>query len=609
MFKKYASYRFLFLSSVLCTMLFIMVIVLASVPVVYAQSTIIVNSAADNITPDDNNCTLREAINNVNTVGVDTTDGDCALGTGLGDTISFAPSLNGGDIIINTSTSEDNNVEGDFDIEMDAIIQGNGIANTIINGGGLDRVFHVQDGNTVTFRNLTIRNGVPSAVGGGILVDNNSTVIIEYCQVSNNTALPAGGGLYVTNGAAATVNNSVFLENSASNGGAIGVYPATVVTIRNTLFSGNQAGRGGGLFVDGSIFPTILNINNSTFSGNNGSNDGGSIYLDDSANLATTIRNNTFANNSSVDGSVFWIGTIGGSGVDVQNSILHNNTGSNSCSGQAFTTNSNNLIDDTTCDAVPISISVTNFDTTLRENGGPTQTHALLPGSNAIDTGTGNCLDHTGAALVADQRGETRPIDYDRDNTATCDIGAFERQADETFTDTVNDGDAVTFGATLSTIVDNSSGTAPGQVTVTRHNQAPGGMPAGNEEMPFQVSIVAATPTGLDIDLTLCYTDWEIAQGGASIVESNLSLWRWNTGTSSWDNVGADTVDTVNKCVTKNNVSALSSWTLASGTPTAITFNGISGNGSSPLLTNVSMLLILLILVTGVILFLRRRPQ
>jgi len=597
----------------------LMVMVVALVPVVYAQSTITVNSAADNVMANDGECTLREAINNVN-AGTDTTGGDCAAGTGLGDTIDFASSLDGIAITIaisNTAVPEEDNVERDFDIKENAVIQGNGITNTIIDGGGLDRVFHVQNNNTVTFRNLTIQNGDSStnpggaSDGGGIWVRNlNSAVIIENCLFYNNYADPTGGGLDVTEFATATVNDSAFIDNAArANGGALGVLGGTTVTVNNTLFSGSQANRGGALYVSGARQTTYLNLDNSTLSGNNGLVEGGVLHardIDADPYVTITIRNSTFANNSSGNGSVFNVWTERSIAVDAQNTIFHNNTGSNSCSGEMFTTSTNNLIDDVSCDGA--STLVTNFDTTLRDNGGPSQTHALLPGSNAIDTGIGNCPDHTGASLATDQRGETRPIDYDRDNTATCDIGAFERQADETFTDTVNDSDAVTFGATMSTITDIVGGTAPGQVTVTRYNQAPGGMPAGNEEMPFQVSIVAATPTGLDIDLTLCYTDWEIAQGGASIVESNLSLWRWNTGTSSWDNVGADTVDTSNNCVTKNNVSALSSWTLASGAPTAITFNGVSGSHSSPLWPIFSVMLILLIMGTGVFMLLRWRP-
>ena len=59
----------------------------------------------------------------------------------------------------------------------------------------------------------------------------------------------------------------------------------------------------------------------------------------------------------------------------------------------------------------------------LAANGGLTNTHALLPGSPAIDAGNpSGCADETGNILSYDQRGST----YARSNGAACDIGAYE---------------------------------------------------------------------------------------------------------------------------------------------------------------------------------------
>jgi hypothetical protein len=66
------------------------------------------------------------------------------------------------------------------------------------------------------------------------------------------------------------------------------------------------------------------------------------------------------------------------------------------------------------------------LDPTLAFNGGPTQTHALVPGSPAIDAGGPVCTDATGAPLATDQRGKPRLADGDGDGTAACDIGAVE---------------------------------------------------------------------------------------------------------------------------------------------------------------------------------------
>ena len=61
----------------------------------------------------------------------------------------------------------------------------------------------------------------------------------------------------------------------------------------------------------------------------------------------------------------------------------------------------------------------------LQDNGGPTETHALLPGSSAINQiPLEDCLDADGAPLTTDQRGKPRP----ETGGTMCDVGAFERQ-------------------------------------------------------------------------------------------------------------------------------------------------------------------------------------
>jgi hypothetical protein len=64
----------------------------------------------------------------------------------------------------------------------------------------------------------------------------------------------------------------------------------------------------------------------------------------------------------------------------------------------------------------------------LQNNGGPTQTQALLPGSPAIDAGNpSGCTDGLGHLLKTDQRGMPRP---DTEDKSGCDMGAYERQSD-----------------------------------------------------------------------------------------------------------------------------------------------------------------------------------
>jgi hypothetical protein len=274
------------------------------------------------------------------------------------------------------------------------------------------------------------------------------------------------------------------------------------------------------------------------------------------------------------DGSGGGICLAGGT-LNLQNSLLTGNLAASGpdCSGTLNSQGYNLVQDSSGCtlsgDLTDVLTDVNAGLEPLALYDGETELFALSRTSPAIDripSGTNGC----GTTHTDDQRGHTRGVDYDRDGQAQCDIGAFELQADETDRTRVWDDQAYRFGVTWMRLVDNGSGTNPGFATVTRYNQPPGGS-LDADEMPFYVTISAETETGLDVDLTLCYTDEDLAAAGASVVEGSLSLFRFDG--AAWVEVGADVVDTVNNCVTKNNVNALSAWTLAQagGSPTAIT--------------------------------------
>jgi hypothetical protein len=101
----------------------------------------------------------------------------------------------------------------------------------------------------------------------------------------------------------------------------------------------------------------------------------------------------------------------------LKGSIVADNAGGN-CWTESL---GHNLSGDVICECTQPT-DITNTDPMLlplADNGGPTLTHALAPGSPAIDSGDNECE-------PADQRGVVRPQDGDNDGVATCDLGAFE---------------------------------------------------------------------------------------------------------------------------------------------------------------------------------------
>jgi hypothetical protein len=184
-------------------------------------------------------------------------------------------------------------------------------------------------------------------------------------------------------------------------GGAIGNYGVLILT--NSTFSGNSSGADGlaGGILNGGLFqsPGFLFINNSTL-----------------------------ADNTARQGNGGGIFNVNGSNVVIRNSILANKAGGN-CHGD-ITSKGYNLSSDDSC-SLNREGDINGLDPLLgplRDNGGPTQTRALLPGSPAIDAGNPNgCTVENGHLLKTDQRGKPRP---DKEDPGGCDIGAYESQRD-----------------------------------------------------------------------------------------------------------------------------------------------------------------------------------
>lgn len=312
-------------------------------------------------------------------------------------------------------------------------IVGAGAASTIIDGGGLGNVIF-NNAIEVAVSGVTMRNGGGDG-GGGVGDGGNvyncfasltiSDSVISRGRVRSGPGFDGyGGGIYNCPGSTLTLINTTISENSAEEGG--GICNGGILTIINSTFSGNTARhrKGGGIRNYGAL--TMIN---STISGNRASVAGGGIHNGGLFGPSGTllISNSTLSGNFAGEGKGGGIfSNEGGTRAVLQNSIVANNMGSD-CHG-TMTSNGYNLSSDDSCrfdGAGDLNNSDPNLGP-LQDNGGPTQTMALLPGSPAIDTGNPKgCSEGHGHLLKTDQRGEPRP---DKEESSGCDRGAYERQ-------------------------------------------------------------------------------------------------------------------------------------------------------------------------------------
>lgn len=216
-----------------------------------------------------------------------------------GDTIVFAPNLNGQTI---TLTS------GELYINKNLTIQGPGAGQLTVSGGNTSRVFFVI-ANNVSLSGLTITQGNAnlgpfSGYGGGGILDFSSRqgmLTISDCVLSDNLATH-GGGIANVQGGSLKIVNSTLSGNSASGiggegGGIYSLAPtlAGTVAIENCTLSDNFAGHAGGGIWTGA---TMMTINGCTLSDNTEAYANGylgdDIYSNGGAGATLTISDSVF---------------------------------------------------------------------------------------------------------------------------------------------------------------------------------------------------------------------------------------------------------------------------------------------------------------------------
>ncbi len=323
---------------------------------------------------------------------------------------------------------------GEVLINKNLTINGPGANLLTISGANLNRVFRVAGGGlNVSISGVTISGGKATGVGGGIASDSN--LALTACNVINNTATDGGGGVYV-GGAVGTFADCTFTGNtSGTGGGAVRLINATA-TFSACTFSGNTSAN---YFGAVSFTNSSGTMTNCTVSGNTTTGTGfGSIGLFANSGVRTlAITGCTIANNISTGNGGVYIESSGtGTNVaaTIRNTIVANNgvnTGGTIATGAlgAITSLGYNLTNDPTNVSLNHATDIVNANPQLgplQNNGGLTQTRALLFGSPAIDKGSSS-------GVATDQRGVRRPVDDPLLTNAAggdgADIGAFERTA------------------------------------------------------------------------------------------------------------------------------------------------------------------------------------
>ena len=455
----------------------------------------------------------------------------------------------------------------------DVTVTGNTVAPSVgaFNEGGggiLSSTDLTLNGSTVSHNTVTVGAsdgdsggaGILIAQGGGDLTLNDSTVTDNSATVTADTANEmtdnnGGGGIYM-DALNLTVNDSTVSQNKVSVTGSAQAAPADGgggiyqfgdnLLLRGSTVSGNSAsgpgvakGGGGGVFDGGNTSQYL----NSTIDANrtdepagavSPDTDGGGGVLLDNVLGGVVMANMTITDNSADQAAGGAINNNLATEVEITDSIIAGNTEAddlaNNCDsqpgpGNAIISEGFNLTNDGSCALTGPGdiLTVSPMFGPLQDNGGPTETEALLAGSPAIDAGNpAGCTDLAGQALVTDERGVARP----QPAGGRCDIGAYERalpaisSSDAAVTATTvlfgamvgnpdprdgsvsfEYGPTTTYGSTTAsqklpggsgpqTFIGSASGLAPG----TYHFRAVASNPDGQSLGPDEMFKIAAPP-------------------------------------------------------------------------------------------------------------------
>jgi predicted outer membrane repeat protein len=365
-----------------------LIFALVTAPLNVAADLIFVSGTNGALDNSDGGCSISEAIVAANS---DAPFNECSTGGGA-DTIFITNDITLDSVVDTTSgqngttsISSDITIEGQgFLIRRDAML---GCVIDFSAGADEFRLFHISVTGTLSIQNLRLENG---------------------CADGDTTAKRSGGAIFNDGGGIGLITNSSLFSNQADSGGAIRNDGSLGRISRSALFD-NSANSGGAFYNIGNVAA----ITSVTFSGNT-ANFGGAIRS--RLGVIMTVASATFAGNSATQGGGAVFNDMGAS-LSVSNSIFVNTLNEDDC-GEAMLApiNGTNNLSDGSC---PATIGApTNIDLVLQDNGcaiphadsSCPPTHALLPGSNAVNSASFlQPLDQRGFAILQER-----------------DIGAFE---------------------------------------------------------------------------------------------------------------------------------------------------------------------------------------
>lgn len=354
-------------------------------------------------------------------------------------------------------------------------------------------------------KNLTITTA-PGSLNGAFNI--NST----FCRIRNirfarcNNELN-GGAIFGDDGGVLIIENSIFEDNLGYSGGAIDIRAFSSLTITDSTFRNNRAygafSQGGGaLFLEN----YAQSISGSTFSNNESASTGSAIFFSGYSPTTSSITNSTFSGNVATDGSTI-VNGFGAGILDLRNITVANNLSTAAAIARETTSNNqvnltNSIVSANTGGNVSglINLVGPNYTGTapmlaaLTNNGGETETRALLSGSPAIDAGS------LTNAPATDQRGATRP------QGTGVDLGAFESgSAFASASTPTGSGVSVSMGAVSVTFTGVSSGGTTTQTPIAPASAGtlPNGYSLGTGFPAFEISTTAVVTPPIIVCITV----------------------------------------------------------------------------------------------------------